>query len=396
MKAWLGWISLIALAGCSSPGRELFIDLRTDLVPVAEWRFVEVELEGGGTETSVATGAEDWLRGERIAHFVDAPEFSEVTLRFYDDATRSLLLQRRVAVRVVGTTASTVTVTRSCVGVSCPRVADGADATECSGGLCVPPECVTGDEPTCDGECVRDDQCVVADPCARGVCRARVCLAEPRPGACGPDEYCDPAMGCRPLPTAQDAGVMDAGVMDAGVMDAGVMDAGADAGSMDAGVDAGPPDMGPPDMGPPDMGPPPCVPPSSVSGEITEADPTFERPRDETGANMCDTTRTTVTRNYDAHVFTNSCASPLDCTFDLIGDFEDMAWLTDPFLTMYAGRSIPADTLTAIACDDDGGDVVNARLQHVLAPGASVTMVATSFPSDPMYFGRYDLNVSCR
>jgi hypothetical protein len=207
-----------------------------------------------------------------VADFADIDRgLHLVEVRLLDSAGRTVAA-RRLRAQVEGRTAVQVLVGRDCLTVSC-----GAGET-CARGTCVSEECNEELSPdACSSvECMADTDC---DPlpvaCATPTCELGTCLAAQVSAACGSDEYCDVARGCRP----RGGGPMDGG------MDGG-MDA--DTSTSDAGWPTGP--FGAPsehdELGPGDD---PTLTPDlleiyfEISGRIfraRRADPTvrFERP----------------------------------------------------------------------------------------------------------------------
>jgi hypothetical protein len=121
--------------------------------------------------------------------------------------------------------------------------------------------------------------------------------------------------------------------------------------------------------------------PFAGSGELTAADPTFNRPS-ASGA----TTSTNV--HFEAYSFTIGAAT------DVQIDMESSAGtLSDAYLHLYAGSFDPANpTVNWVAGNDDGGAGLNARIiQNGLAAGTYI-VVATTFASGDV--GTYDLSIA--
>ncbi len=84
-------------------------------------------------------------------------------------------------------------------------------------------------------------------------------------------------------------------------------------------------------------------------------------------------------------------------TIDMMGDFENGGWLDGPCLVLGGGATRRADTndaATCLAANDDGGDVVNARIVHTLRPGEAVYAVASAY-GNSADLGLYGLAISC-
>jgi hypothetical protein len=190
----------------------LLVDVRTDYAPGIEFSAVQSEVTGAGAPTvQAAFRGDDYLSGARVADIAVDAGSRELRVSLLGADRRDVLAERVVRVEVDGRTAVTVTVGRG------PEV-----------------------------ECATAAECTVAVPCAEPVCVEGVCFAASRDDddACGIEEWCNPDVGCEPLP-APDAGMP---VEDGGGRDAGPVDGGP--------VDGGPRDGGPPDTGPPDAAPP--------------------------------------------------------------------------------------------------------------------------------------------
>lgn len=146
-----------ALLGCGSggAGSALFVDLRTDLTPGAEFAAVETTVTTAGGErfgpvTVEEVAGLDARAGVRVAQLDDVPS-AEVTieLRLLDEAGQPVAVERAVG-RFDDAAVVTIVVRRSCVGVTCPGPGVSPQLTACLGGRCVRPECAAGDAPACD------------------------------------------------------------------------------------------------------------------------------------------------------------------------------------------------------------------------------------------------------
>jgi hypothetical protein len=147
--------------------------------------FNATTLDGPAQRTELASAADDFLTGERIAEFEGLAAGSvvvHVELRAPDGP---VVVERDVRVSVVEDTGIVVVLTRQCGGVTCPDGSSSPTATECLGGICVEPECSSLNPDACGGTggCTTDADCTVcsAGSCVDGVC---FCTSTP-PGTCG-------------------------------------------------------------------------------------------------------------------------------------------------------------------------------------------------------------------
>lgn len=208
MRRW-SWVALWVLS-CSPGGLELIVDLKTDLVAGVEFVQVRVELDDGErTEERDARGDATFDEGQRVAEFDDLrPNPARTVYVALLDEEGGVVARRRVVVQHTVSRAVTVLITRDCRGVDC------SEEQSCYGGRCVDRACVTGTESSCPApECVAAGDCPAMSMCAPARCEGAVCVYVSS-GGCESEEYCDPEMGCRPLPTTVDAGTVDAGTVD--------------------------------------------------------------------------------------------------------------------------------------------------------------------------------------
>jgi len=235
--------ALVLLAGCGDDGALLVVDVRTDLVPAADFASVETLLAGSPFTAStearrVATGdlaGADFIAGERVAEFdgvASGTAYLRVKLLASDGTT---VLSRDLAATVEGDIAVTVVLTRSCSGVLCPQPGDPASHTACEGGGCVDPRCSPEAPEYCEEpQCTADGDCP-ATGCLSGACRSGLCFVVTDDARCGAGQRCETSGEC--VADRRDAGAGDAGPRDAGLRDAGPRDAGPrDAGPGDAGL----------------------------------------------------------------------------------------------------------------------------------------------------------------
>lgn len=227
-------VCALAIGCASDPEALLSVDLRSDYIPGREIAQVSTRLElGGGFERRVTFDLDSVLElstGTRIASF-DAVEPGSYRLHVEAvDGDGATLASRFGVVEVRVDTVVTIVLSRACQDRSCPEMSDAPEATECVGGVCVPPECFPETPELCGMTCSNDGECLEAE-CGRGVCRDSLCQLERDPARCA-SGLCSDDYTCVP-PT------MDAGT--------------------DAGTDSGPEPA--PDAGPP----PPSCPPNARS-----------------------------------------------------------------------------------------------------------------------------------
>lgn len=228
-------LALLATSGCSGGGgHDLFVDVKTDLVPGLEFTEIRTELSAtrpGSMPTERLTvvprevvrqmSADDrFVRGVRAAAFRGVRRGEQWVLVSVYDAAGRLVSSRPTLLDVRGEAGLTVLLTRDCVGVECPG-AGPPELLACLAGMCVDPRCHPATPEFCPApRCVDVGACEAAlADCAAPACEEGVCLAREGPGACGDGEWCHPEVGCTPLTPVADAGPpapVDAGAMDAG------------------------------------------------------------------------------------------------------------------------------------------------------------------------------------
>lgn len=229
-----GWLAVLTvcvawLVGCTSAGPELLVDLRTDLVPDAEFARVRTELYESRPTNGEATlldrrvvhaGAPDadYLAGRRVASFEGVQRGSRwLVVSLLDDAG-DVVVRRPIIVEVTADTGVIVVITRDCVGVECPGAGDDVGALACLAGRCVDPRCHPQAREFCPpATCEADPDCAVPAACAAGACVDGTCLSSSLDAACPEGTFCDPVLGCRVAdglmpPDGEDAGApVDAG-----------------------------------------------------------------------------------------------------------------------------------------------------------------------------------------
>lgn len=203
-------VACLIVAGCKGGGSELIVDLRTDYVPGVEFTEVEILRLGDDEDVVVrrlAAVGEDFIRGQRVAELDVAGPRVELRARLLAPNGRRIA-DRRQQVELQGTTGVTIVITRDCEGVPCD------DDQACLDAVCVSLGC-SPEHPELCGTlvlCGRDEACTQPNAtCARAVCEGSLCFDEAIEGACAPDEYCVPEVGCELLPMSTDAGVVGDG-----------------------------------------------------------------------------------------------------------------------------------------------------------------------------------------
>lgn len=190
----------------------MLVDLRTDLQAGAEFSEIVVELssdalpEAALAEEAIvarrpASMGDDYLeRPRRVADLIGLAPGSyhvRVSLLAREGGAPRVVIARRVLVDLRENLVVTVLVTRSCVGVVCPREGDEPTLTECLGGECVDPACSPETPELCPPPCTTDADCperVLA--CETPSCIDGACYGMP---TCGPDEYCHASGSCEPI-----------------------------------------------------------------------------------------------------------------------------------------------------------------------------------------------------
>jgi alpha-tubulin suppressor-like RCC1 family protein len=210
-------LSWVALSACTPGPVELFIDLKTDLVPGVEMTRTRVELFEH-LPAAEEEAPEQWrrvrkaMRGEPFIDGIRAAELSGLSPGTYHvrarllDAAHEPVLQRIATITLRDTSVFTITLTRDCRGVTCPQ--DDPVLTACLGGLCNDPRCTEESPEYCIPTCT--DVCMPGAPCTSARCEGGVCLHAESPGACEASEWCNPDVGCEPLPSGVFAGSVSA------------------------------------------------------------------------------------------------------------------------------------------------------------------------------------------
>ncbi|MFK7992229.1 MAG: RCC1 domain-containing protein [Sandaracinaceae bacterium] len=207
---------LALLLSCGDPSEvRLIVQLRTDLVPGADFFGAQLSLPDDGMEGLPIDWepGQDFSRGERIAELPVDPSLARTVQVSLFDAAGDETVTATVLAEQRDDQVVTVVITRDCRSVVCPGEGEDAGATRCLAGGCTVPECLTGAEESCpDPECAVDSDCPSASACSQGVCSDGVCFVGPSDDRCGTDEFCDPESGCTLLPTVMETDECGTGV----------------------------------------------------------------------------------------------------------------------------------------------------------------------------------------
>jgi hypothetical protein len=192
-RARVPWIVLLSLLGCESEV-ELAVDLKTDLVPGAEFDGFTATVDGHAMDLFPFEPV-GYLDGRRIAEaggLATGTKEVRIALRRADTET----VARTVIVELDASRVISVVITRACVDVMCPP-ADGSspERTACSGGTCVDPRCSVDRPDLCPPRCEADEECAPTVACNTASCRDGVCFETPDDALC-PGARCNPLTGC--------------------------------------------------------------------------------------------------------------------------------------------------------------------------------------------------------
>ena len=196
------WLILVGVAtACNGPEPvSLTVLIRTDYQPVREFLEAEVIVDEALMESTRADVLGTYVRpGQPLAVFerLDPSGRRNVTarLRLADGSTlteSSVLIENNKDIRL------TIALSRRCGDTTCPLVE--GNAQRCLGGQCVPADCATGTEDSCNiTQCTGDDACSTDSPCAKPVCVDFICYDDASASeVCALDEVCDIEAGCVP------------------------------------------------------------------------------------------------------------------------------------------------------------------------------------------------------
>jgi hypothetical protein len=209
-------LAVLILSACGEEAG-VFVELKTDLVPEAEFVRIVARLETSTgavieRETEARYG-EEFSRGRRVAEFVGIPNGRSTVTIEISSPWGAPLASRAIAFDFQSSRGVQVLITRTCAHVDCPRSGDSPDATECLGARCVPPSCSAPTDAACgEPDCERNENCNRRASCAESVCDDGVCFVSILEGACGAEAWCDPSSGCVQRMSIADGGVPDASV----------------------------------------------------------------------------------------------------------------------------------------------------------------------------------------
>src|SRR5512132_2969114 len=191
-------LSLLTVASCSSSGRAVSVDLRTDLVPGVEFGSVVTRIDGAQSVSHSATELpSQYIAGARVADFSGLAEGNVLVTVTLLDKDGTELVSRLSRVDIKQDYALTVVVTRSCAGAVCPEPEGDPDLTTCQAGHCTRPECTPDTPESCPAsECTTDGDCRTETSCLAPSCDHGVCLFPPNDALCAKGHTCDPTQGC--------------------------------------------------------------------------------------------------------------------------------------------------------------------------------------------------------
>ncbi|MEO7592544.1 MAG: hypothetical protein ABI134_15110 [Byssovorax sp.] len=196
--AMLFALSLLTIASCSTSGRAVSVDLRTDLVPGVEFSKVVTKIDDAQTVDHGATELpSQYIAGARVADFSELAEGNVLVKVTLLDKDGTELVSRLSRVDIKQDFALTVVVTRSCAGAVCPEPEGDPDLTTCQAGHGTRPECTPETPESCPAsECASDGDCRTEISCLAPSCDHGVCLFPPNDALCAKGQTCNPNQGC--------------------------------------------------------------------------------------------------------------------------------------------------------------------------------------------------------
>jgi len=230
-----------------------------------------------------------------------------------------------------------------------------------------------------------DVMCASSQTCAEGTCVPIDVPASSLP------EYDGTLPPRVEMDGGQDAGMDSTIVMDSSMdtsMDTAVdtgTDTAADTGTppdtaVDAPMDA-PMDTAMPDTGVPDTGPtcpvgtmPLPTSPQTLMGELTAA-MTYPHLFDD----ACPSSPTTSEYAYEEFHFCNDGPRNIWDVYQEGTDTSSSLTLDDPWIVIYDGMGIPADSGLCLEANDDYGATLDSRVTVIIDPGQVITVVASSY-----------------
>ena len=131
----------------------------------------------------------------------------------------------------------------------------------------------------------------------------------------------------------------------------------------------------------------------TCSGALAASSPVWHRPI----GSCSDLTSLAGESPLAEHVLANALGAEARVTLDVLADSSGAGTLYDPMLFLYEGTVRPADALSCLAGNDDGGEGREPRIVGAtLARGGRYLVVVTSFQAatSEQAFGTYRLVVS--
>lgn len=130
---------LFLLAGCTATV-EVSVQVLTDLAPLVEFDRVVLERDGREVTGRVVTAGQRFDRPVVLEELRDLAPGTNVRLTVALERGGGRVLSRTISTRIDASRVLLFVLSSACRGVSCPP-ADEPSATECSDGVCVPPQC---------------------------------------------------------------------------------------------------------------------------------------------------------------------------------------------------------------------------------------------------------------
>lgn len=196
-------VLLLVALGCASSEPSLRVDVKTDLVPGAEFAALRIVIDDAGETTQVelpALFSYDFLDGFQAIETAVAANDVIVTGSLID-VFGEPVVSREASVQIDGDrTAVTLVFSRDCRDLVCPGALDPATATACVGGVCVDPRCSPERPEFCRSECDTAEDCDALAACSTPLCVSGTCLYSLDGVECSDDTRCDPDLGCVAVP----------------------------------------------------------------------------------------------------------------------------------------------------------------------------------------------------
>jgi hypothetical protein len=216
----------VLFAACSTGQIDLSVDVRTDYVAGRDFVMVVTELGtpsfASGAEVRAASmpadGAEDFLRGERVAELAGVRS-GPVSVRVrLVDAAGAIVAERILDLVLERSYAATVLITSNCAGISCPAPSGAPELAACLDGACVDPRCSPATRELCPPPCESDEACgdrvgCTATTCIEGTC---FCAGPLRDAGPPPDADLDAGPPCECEPGEMETEMRACGSCDSG------------------------------------------------------------------------------------------------------------------------------------------------------------------------------------